>query len=222
MISENKPLIIIGGTGHGCVIEACVNDNRNRYHDYEWELKGFCNDFDKEVDGYPVLGKLGDIPKLQNEGYYFAWGIHLIGRNFKTSELFENLAIPDEQWATIIHRSAFIDSSVVLSPGSFVMYNAYIAPRTIIGKCTMIKASTNIGHDVTIGDLSHIAMGSTIVSCVKIGKCSDVAVNSVVLANTTIGNYAMLGASSLTKNHIPDGEIWVGSPAKFLKRMPKD
>lgn len=219
---NNKPVIIIGGAGHGCIIEACIKDNRKRYNDFEWDIAGFCNDYDQYVDGYPVLGKLSDIPSLIDNGYYFAWGIHLIGRNLKTASIFESLNIPDERWATIIHRSVFIDDSVVLEPGTFVMYNAYIAPRTHIGKCTMIKANTNIGHDVNIGAISHIAMGATIVSCVDIGYCSDVAVSSTILANNKIGDYAMLGASSLATHDIPDYEIHVGTPAKFLKRMRED
>lgn len=218
----NKPVIIIGGAGHGSVIEACIKDNRNRYGNFEWDIAGFCNDFDDKVDGYPVLGKLVDIPCLLNEGYYFSWGVHLIGRNVKTANLFDKLNIPDDRWATIIHNTAFIDDTVTLDPGVFVMYNAYIAPRTHIGKCTMIKANTNIGHDVNIGAISHIAMGATIVSCVDIGYCSDVAVSSTILANNKIGDYAMLGASSLATHDIPDYEIHVGTPAKFLKRMRED
>lgn len=215
----NKPLIIIGGAGHGCVIEACVNDNRRRFNDLEWDVKGYCNDFDKEIDGYPVLGGLSDIPSLLKQGYYFAWGIHLIGKNRTTAQLFEQLSyIPDDRWATIVHGTAFIDKSVVLEPGVFVMYNAYIAPRTHIGKCAMIKANTNIGHDVEIGAISHVAMGSTIVSCSKLGYCAGTAVSSTMLAHTEIGNYAMLGASStLTHGKINDGQIFVGSPAKYLK-----
>ena len=216
----NKPLIIIGGSGHGCVVEACVLDNR-KYGNLEWELKGFCNDYDSEIDGFPVLGKISDIPRFLEEGYYFSWAIHLIANNRVTGALFDALSyIPDERWATIVHHTAFISDSVILSPGVFVMYNAYIAPRTKIGKCTMVKANTNIGHDVIIGESSHIAMGSTIVSCVNIGRCSDVAVGSIVLANTTIGDFAMLGAGSLLSHgNIPDGQIFVGNPAKFLKDM---
>lgn len=221
-MKKNKPLIIIGGAGHGCVIEACVNDNRNRFGDFEWELKGFCNDYDCEVDGYPVLGKLCDIPRLIREGYYFSWGIHLIGRNYMTAHLFSQLEIPDERWATIVHHTAFIDPSVILMPGAFIMYNAYIAPRTTIGKCAMVKANTNIGHDVNIGNISHVAMGSTIVSCASIGYCSDVAIGASVLANKIIGDYAMLGAASLATHDIPEGEIWVGNPARLLKSMRKD
>jgi len=218
---NNKPLIIIGGSGHGSVIEACIKDNRNRYGDFEWELKGFCNDFDTEVDGYPVLGRLADIQMLVKQGYWFIWGIHLIGRNYKTTELYNSIGLPQERLATIIHHTAFIDDTVTLEPGCFVMYNAYIAPRTHIGESVMIKANTNIGHDVTIGKLSHVAMGATIVSCVDIGECADIAVAATVLANNKIGNYAMLGASALATHNIPDGEIWSGVPAKFLKKMSK-
>lgn len=219
MNNINKPLIILGGAGHGSIIEACVKDNRKRYNDLEWDLKGFCNDYDSEVDGYPVLGKLSDIPRLIHEGYFFAWGIHLIARNYKNQELFDGLSIPKDRLATIIHHTAFIDDTVVIGPGCFVMYNAYIAPRSVLGEGTMVKANTNIGHDVNIGRLCHIAMGSTIVSCVDIGNCSDVAVGATVLAHSTIGNYSMLGAASLLSHQIPDGEIWIGSPARFLKRM---
>lgn len=215
---NNKPLIIIGGSGHGSVIEACIKDNRK--HDLnEWDLKGFCNDYDTEVDGYPVLGKLADIPKLIEQGYWFIWGIHLIGRNYKTELLYDSLKIPKERLATVIHYTAFIDDTVTLDPGCFVMYNAYIAPRTHVGESAMIKANTNIGHDVEIGRLSHIAMGSTIVSCVDIGECVDVAVSSTVLAHVSIGDYSMLAASALATHNIPTGEIWAGTPAKFLKNM---
>lgn len=218
----NKPLVIIGGAGHGSVIEACVNDNRCRFCDLEWEVKGYCNDYDTEVDGYPVLGKISDIPRLLDEGYYFAWGIHLIGRNIKTAKLFNSIEIPEHRWATIIHKTAFISKTAILEPGVFVMANAYIAPRTKIGKCSMIKANTNIGHDVTIGPISHVAMGSIIVSCVELGFCSNIAVGSTILAYCKIGDYAMLGANSLATRDVPTKEIHVGSPARFLKHINEE
>ena len=218
----NKPLVIIGGAGHGSVIEACVSDNRTRFSNLEWEVKGYCNDYDKEVDGYPVLGKISDIPRLLDEGYYFAWGIHLIGRNVKTAELFKSIDIPDDRWATIVHDTAFVSQSVILEPGVFVMANAYIAPRTKIGKCTMIKANTNIGHDVIIGPISHVAMGAIIVSCVELGYCSNIAVGATVLAHCKIGDYAMLGASSLATHDVPAKEIHVGLPAKYLKNISEE
>ena len=51
------------------------------------------------------------------------------------------------------------------------------------------------------------------------GLCSDLAVGSTLLAYKKVGDFAMLGANSLAVHDIPDYEIHVGSPAKFLKKM---
>lgn len=215
----NKKVLIIGGNGHGSVIASCINDNRNRYNDFEWEVAGFINDFDTNVDDYPVLGKLSDISNLAEKGYFFAWGIHLIGRNPLTHKLFNSCRIPEDRLATIIHRSAFIGDNVVIEPGSLVMANTYIAPRTHIGKCTMIKANVNIGHDVICGPLCHFAMGAIVGSFSRIGVCSDVALGAVVLEHRVIGDYAMLGASSLLTCTIPDCAVYVGTPARFMRTI---
>ena len=83
----------------------------------------------------------------------------------------------------------------------------------------MIKSNTNIGHDVVIGAVSHVAMGSIVVSCAELGYCSMIAVGATALAHTRIGNYSLLGAGSLLTKNIPDGDIFVGTPAKFLKHI---
>ena len=53
----NKKVIIIGGEGNGGVIAACIEDNRRRFGDPEWEVAGFVNDYETQVCGYPVLGR---------------------------------------------------------------------------------------------------------------------------------------------------------------------
>ena len=52
----SKKVIIIGGEGNGGVIAACIEDNRRRFGDLEWEVAGFVNDYETQVCGYPVLG----------------------------------------------------------------------------------------------------------------------------------------------------------------------
>lgn len=219
----NKKLVIIGGEGNGGVIAACVEDNRNRYNDYEWEISGFVNDYEDEVCGYPVLGKLSDIQKLLlNPEYYFIWAIHLVCRNYKTKELFSKANIPLERYATIIHKSAFVAPSAVLEPGVFVMSNCYIGANTRIGMCSLIMANCSIAHNVTMGALCHCSIGSIMTGYSSLGFCADMAIGASCLAHIHVGDYAMVGASSLATHDIPDSEIHVGSPARFLKKMPID
>lgn len=215
----SKPLLIIGGEGHGSVISSCIHDNNLHYRDDEWEVVGFVNDYEKTIGRYPVVGTTFEVEKLSKEGFFFAWGIHLIGRNPVTKQVFDRINIPIDRLATIIHHSAFIGEDVVLEPGCFVMANSYIAPRSHIGMCSMIKANVNIGHDVVCGPLCHFAMGSIVGSYSQLGICCDVALGSVVLEYKCIGDYSMVGAHSLLTHDVPPQSIYVGSPARFMKHI---
>ncbi len=219
----SKKVIIIGGEGNGGVIASCIEDNRKRFGDLEWEVAGFVNDYEKEVCGYHVLGGTGDVQKLlENPEYYFMWGIHMIGRNILTEKVFRKVNIPQERFATIIHKTAFIAESAVLEPGVFVMSNCYVGPQSRIGQCSLMMANSLIGHNTTVGPLCHFSVGSITSSYITIGTCSDVTLGAKVLEKRNIGNFAVAGAASLVTHDIPDYEIHVGTPAKFLKRIRED
>ena len=221
----NKKVIIIGGEGNGGVVASCIEDNRKVFDDTEWEVYGFINDFEKgnEINGYPVLGGTDEIGKfLEDEQYYFMYAIHMIGRNYKSEEVFNSLNIPSERFATIIHKSAFVAENALLKPGVLIIANCYIGPMTVIGQCTLVMSNALIGHNTNVGKLCHFSVGSITSSYVTIGNVSDVTLGAKVLEKRKIGNYSVAGAACLVTKDIPDGEIHVGTPAKFLKNVSKD
>ncbi|EKD32419.1 MAG: Transferase hexapeptide repeat protein [uncultured bacterium] len=219
----DKQVIIIGGEGNGGVIASCIEDNRKRFNDLKWEVAGFINDNEKQVNEYTVIGGLDSISELlKNTDYYFIWAIHLIGRNVLTEQLYKKANIPANRLATIIHQSAFVAYNAVLEPGVFIMANSYIGSKAVIGESSLIMANSMIGHNTKMGPLCHCSVGSIMVAYSQLGTCSDLAVGSILLSNVKIGNCAMAGAGSLVSKDIPDHEIHVGSPAKFLKFGRKD
>lgn len=220
----NKKVIIIGGEGNGGVIVSCIEDNRTRFNDLEWEVAGFLNDFEKgkTILGYPVLGGTDDIDKFLKEDYNFMYAIHMIGRNVKSEEVFLKMNIPLGRFATIIHKTAFIAKSAVLEPGVFVMSNCYVGPGVKMGHCSLMMANSLLGHNTSVGPLCHFSVGSITSSYIEIGKVADVAMGAKVLEKRKIGNYAVAGANSLVTKDIPDYEIHIGSPAKFLKKVQLD
>lgn len=219
----SKKLVIVGGEGNGGVIASCIEDNRSRYNDYEWEIVGFINDYEESVCNYPVIGKLSSIKHLiETTDYFFIWGIHLVGRNILTEKLFRQANIPHDRLATIIHKSAFIAQTAFLESGVFVMANSYVGPGARIGCSSLIMANCSIGHNIEMAPLCHCSVGSIMTGYSKMGLCSDLAVGSTLLAHKTIGNFAMLGAASLATHDIPDLEIHVGCPATFLKHIKED
>lgn len=219
----SKKVVIIGGEGNGGVIASCIEDNRFRYNDFEWEVVGFVNDFDEKVNEYPIIGKIADLPRLIAEtDYYFSWAIHLVGRNPKTFEMFEAAAIPENRLATIVHKSAFVASNAVLEPGCFVMSGSYIGPATHLGKCTLVMANCSIGHNVITGPLCHCSIGTIMTGYAQLGLCADMAIGAACLAYVKVGDCAMVGARSLATKDVPPKEIHVGTPAKFLKMIRED
>jgi len=220
----NKKVIIIGGEGNGGIVAACIEDNRKRFNDFEWQVEGFLNDFEKgkTINGYPVLGGTDDIQTFLEKDVCFAYAIHMIGRNVKSEEIFNRMAIPKEKLATIIHKSAFVAGNALLEPGVFIMAGCYVGPKTRLGCCTYMMANSMIGHDTIVGPLCHFSLGSVTGSYIIIGKAAAVAMGAMVMERRKIGDYAVAGANSLITRDIPDYEIHVGSPARFLKKVRID
>ena len=219
----NKKVIIIGGEGNGGVIAACIEDNRKRFGDLEWEVAGIVNDYETQVCGYPVLGGTDDVQELlKNPDYHFMWGIHMIGRNILTEKTFRKVNIPRERFATIVHKTAFVADSAVLEPGVFVMSNCYVGAQARLGQCSLMMANSLVGHNTTVGPLCHFSVGSITSSYITIGLCSDVTLGAKVIEKVKIGDFAVAGAGSLVTHNIPDYEIHVGTPAKFMKRVRED
>jgi acetyltransferase-like isoleucine patch superfamily enzyme len=50
-----------------------------------------------------------------------------------------------------------------------------------------------------------------------IKKGASIGAGSIILCGITISENAMIGAGSMVTKNIPVGELWVGSPAKFVK-----
>lgn len=219
----NKPVIIIGGEGNGGVVAACIEDNRKRFGNNEYLVSGFITDFipkGQKINGYPILGNTDEISNfLTDSQYMFMYAIHPIGRGILREKIFNKISIPIDRFATVIHHTAFVPDSAKIHPGVLIMANSYIGPAAEIGANTLIKASCLIGHNTKIGQLSTFSAGCIVSSYVNIGKCSDVAFGARVIEKVNIGNYSTVGAASLILKDIPDYEIHVGSPAKFLRKV---
>lgn len=46
-----------------------------------------------------------------------------------------------------------------------------------------------------------------------------IGAHCIILKGVTIGEKSIIGAGSVVTKSIPDGEIWAGNPAKFIRRI---
>ncbi len=52
-----------------------------------------------------------------------------------------------------------------------------------------------------------------------INKGASIGAGAVILCGITIGERAMIAAGSVVTKDVPAGELWMGSPAKFVRKI---
>lgn len=102
--------------------------------------------------------------------------------------------------------------------------NFKLGANVQIGSFTVIDAR----EGVEIEDDVKIGFGCIILSYSSIGKKGGKVVlkrdckigsNAVIMPNVTIGENAVVGANSFVNKNIPPNEVWVGNPARCLKKV---
>jgi acetyltransferase-like isoleucine patch superfamily enzyme len=56
---------------------------------------------------------------------------------------------------------------------------------------------------------------------IKIRKGASIGAGSIILGGTTIGERAMIGAGSIVTKDVPQGQLWMGSPARYIREILK-
>lgn len=111
-----------------------------------------------------------------------------------------------------------------------------IENNVTIGNNVTIKPGVQIWDGITIEDDVFIGPNATFTNDLfpksknkdfkleetLVRKGASIGANATILAGITIGENALIGAGSVVTKNIPANEIWVGNPAKFLKKNTND
>lgn len=119
---------------------------------------------------------------------------------------------------TIIHPAAVVSPLSSVGTGVFVAAGAIISVSAVIGAGVIVNHGAVIDHDCRIEDFSHIAPGATLAGGVHIGVRTLVGAGANVLPGVQIGNDVRIGAGAVVINDVPDGQTWVGAPARPIQR----
>ena len=89
------------------------------------------------------------------------------------------------------------------------------------GFCKFISCGDNVTITKDVYILAHDAsmkkkLGKTKVGKVSIGNDVFIGAKTVVLSGVHIGDNVIIGANSTVTKSIPSGEVWAGSPARFI------
>ena len=111
--------------------------------------------------------------------------------------------------------------------------HCFIENDVRIGNNVTIKCGVQIWDGITIEDDVFVGPNVTFTNdlyprskqhpaeyartLLKTG-CS-VGANSTIVCGVTIGEKAMIGAGSVITHDVPAGELWVGNPARFVRKI---
>ena len=107
-----------------------------------------------------------------------------------------------------------IGKDVIISDNCKIECGAFIPEGVIIGNKVFIGPHVVFTNDLyPRADSESWKLSLTIVK----GRTS-IGANSTIRCGITIGANALIGCGSVVTKDVPDNEVWVGNPARFLRK----
>ena len=201
---ENR-LVIYGAGGHGRSLAALVRKMGG------YKLIGFLDDgcsAGEKVLGLPVLGGREKLVELAGDGICQAVnGVGGIGDLKSRLNVYDLLMDAGFHCPTVIHPTAFIEDSAMLSEGCQVMPLAYVGTQVESGFGCIINTSAIVSHDCQLADYVNLSPGATLAGGVIVGEGSLVGMRATVNLNVRIGRRALIGNGATVKADVPDGGV---------------
>ncbi|MBA6153407.1 acetyltransferase [Gelidibacter maritimus] len=202
--------ILAGYSGHGYVVTEAALLSNIKIDGYLEPKEVFPNHFNLNYLGFEM------DPNFEwDRDINFILGM---GDNQIREKLGRFIKSKSKKILNIIHPSASVTKMLTLGSGNFIARNAAINPLVEIGDYCIINTGAIIEHECVIENAVHIAPGAVLAGNVKVSENAFIGANSVVKQGVTIGRNVVIGAGSTVIRDVPDHQVWIGNPAKLLKK----
>lgn len=135
---------------------------------------------------------------------------------------------------TNVWQYVVVLSNAVIGDDCNICAHSFIENEVKIGNGVTVKCGVYLWDGITIEDNVQIGPNVTFTNDkyprakktfelqrTLIKRNASIGAASTIMGGVTIGENAMIGAGSLVTKDIPDNELWLGSPAKFIRKIDK-
>jgi len=215
-----KDLIIYGSGSIGRLVEHIIFDINQEKK--TWHILGYIDDdknlHEKEISGYPVLGDLSVLKKINSVSVVLAMG--------NPKSRFQAYKIINENYnvdfPSLIHPTAILSRRVNIDEGTIIYPGIVVDVDVEIGKFNILNKLVTIGHDTKISNFCIISPGVNIGGNVFIGDGVEMGINSSTIQNINIGNWSVIGAGCAIIRNILPNTVNVGVPSKIIRNLPEN
>jgi sugar O-acyltransferase (sialic acid O-acetyltransferase NeuD family) len=202
---DPNSIIIYGGGGHGKALIDLIRMLGT------YPIAGFVDDglqVGSSIMRIPVLGGSNILEKLIEHGVRLAANaVGGIGNITSRIYVFEQLNKAGFSCPTLVHPTAFVEPSAILSEGVQVMPHAYVGSEAHVGFGAIINSGAIVSHDCNLGDYANLSPGAILAGEVTVGAATLVGMGVTVNLKVRIGGRARVGNGATIKQDVPEGGI---------------
>jgi len=215
-----KPVVIIGQANSASLMHHAL------IHDSDYEVAGFAVEQEYMQDdcfeGLPVVAfeqlesrfPADDFQLINPIGYYQV--------NSARRRLFEQAKAWGYEFANYISSRASVWPDLVLGENVIIYEHAIIQAHARIGDNVIIRAGANISHHCEVAAHSFIANNVTLGGKVRLGEQTFLGLASVVIDQLDIAPRSFVGAGAVVIKPTEEWGIYVGNPARKLKKSAQE
>ena len=133
---------------------------------------------------------------------------------------------------TFMDRFRYLKLNAKIGEDCNICSHCMIENNVQIGNNVTIKNGVQLWDGITIEDDAFVGANVTFTNDkyprskrafellpITIRKGASIGAGSVILGGITIGEKAMIGVGSVVTHDVPDGELWYGNPARFVRKI---
>lgn len=211
-MNKNR-LILVGGGGHcKSVIEAAESAG--------YQILGVLDlpeEVGKEVLSTKVIGTDDDILAYVDKAE-FVITVGFIKNPAIRIKLYNKIKEAGGKLATVIASTAYVSKYAEIGEGTVVLHQAFVNAGAKVGKNVILNTMTDVDHDAVIGDFTHLSVGVLVAGEAKVGDRCFCGIGSTIQHTRTVTSDVILGAGTIVVKDISEPGVYIGSPAKLLRK----